>query len=524
MLTKKHVLGLTIFGLLILVFFPRVLDLDATRSPDEKRWVANTAGFTRKLAHGQWHQLLQQPHPGITTQWLGALTISSDDRAVQKLPIVVGQGLLILAIGYIFMRLRGKTTGLLVIAALTVNPLLYAHSRVYAMDSLLALFLLASLGLLLQWHKERHLRYLIAAGLAGAAALLSKLPGVLIIPFSLGLLLWWDYQKHSFMFKKFNWRGIAIWSASFLVGMALILPSFALAPMNIIGDFAELFRSDDYGVLHQFGSTYYLRSLVFFSSPVHWVALVLLGILLWRREKRLLHEHLLVFLLFATLFTIEMTLGAKKGDRYILPTFVSLDIVAAFIAAWLIDGWHGGGRPNFNAIPEGSRSISGKPELNVKVGWIRRDRTRRQRFLGIFAIAIIWQATIIWQSHPHTLAYINPITAPLFEDRRHGWGEGLDLAAAYLNEKEGATDLKVASYYPNEFGAFFVGETVPVHKHDAPSVDYVVLYRAMYERGSDAWETDVLQQYASRSPEKVIQLSGLDFIWIYPAIVPELER
>jgi len=42
-----------------------------------------------------------------------------------------------------------------------------------------------------------------------------------------------------------------------------------------------------------------------------------------------------------------------------------------------------------------------------------------------------------------------------------------------------------------------------------------VLYRALFERGPDAWETQVLAQFADKQPEKVIRLNGLPYAWIY---------
>ena len=464
--------------LLLVVMFPRVLDLDATRSPDEKRWIANTAGFTAKLAHGQLDQLVRQPHPGITTQWLGALTIGHDDWAVKKLPIVLGQVLLIVAGGYLFGRLWGKTAGLAVILTLTLNPLLYAHTRVYAMDSLLALFSLLSLALLLLWRQNGSRHYLIAAGVTGAAAFLSKLPGIIILPFTLALFAYWAVKERQLK----PWLQVTgYWSLAFLIGLAIILPSFALAPQSVIGDFTELFRSDDYVKLHQFGYTYYLRSLAFFSSPVHWLGVLILGLFLTNKRagKR---EQLIILLLFGILFAIEMTLGAKKGDRYILPSFVMLDVIAAFGFGWL---------------------------------WSLKKRTVLQTVLfGLAALALIWQALIIWQTHPHTLSYVNPLTSSYFGEQRHGWGEGFKLAADYLNAKPNVSELKAASYFPNEFSPYFDGETVAMHKHDEESVDYVVLYRAMFERGQDAWETDVLNQYVNKKPETVITISGIDMIWV----------
>jgi hypothetical protein len=96
-----------------------------------------------------------------------------------------------------------------------------------------------------------------------------------------------------------------------------------------------------------------------------------------------------------------------------------------------------------------------------------------------------------------------------------GWGEGLDIAAEYINQKPNAKDLTVATIYPTEFKHVFLGQTVPAHQHDHEQVDYVVIYRNMFERGSNAWQTDVLNQYKNINPEKIMTLGNIEYLWIY---------
>ncbi|PIT98005.1 MAG: hypothetical protein COT71_02995 [Candidatus Andersenbacteria bacterium CG10_big_fil_rev_8_21_14_0_10_54_11] len=489
----KIIHGISLLLLILLLAFPRLLDLNATRSPDEDRWMANTAGFTRKLANVQLRDLVQQPHPGITTQWLGALTIRFDNWETRKLPVVIGNVLLIFAASYVFGQLWGKTTGFFTILALGFDPLLYAHTRVYAMDALLSLFAVVSLGLLLLWHQKKENRYLAAAGVTAAAAGLSKLPGFILAPFTILLLLQHTIAAaHGAPQQTTKSEGrtrqllspLALYCVSFFAGIIIILPSFGLAPRSVIGSLAELFRSDEYQEKHQLGAGYYVRSLIFFSAPLQAAGLMALAAAVRRKKlPRRLMTQLGILALFAALFWLQMSLGAKKGDRYILPVFAALDIIsAAGIAS--------------------SLTATGK-------------RNPRQCTAAVLALIVLWQIAIIWQLHPHNLAYVNPLTRPWFGMRRHGWGEGLSLAADYLNAKPNAGQLKVASYYPNEFGAYFRGETVPAHQHDTAGVDYVVLYRAMLERGPHAWETDVVNRYLFQTPEHTIRLGGLDYLWIY---------
>lgn len=463
------------------VIFPRILDLDAFETADEKRWVSNTVGFVSNLAHGEWGHLMQQPHPGITTQWLGSSTIFSDSWTVRKLPLVLGQSVLLLFICYVFWRLTNTRTALFIILLLALNPLLIAHTRVYAMDSLLSLFLVLSIPLLLLWHQSKSWRYLFLSAFAAAAAILSKISGIIIVPFVFILLIAPTFKKVATIRPSF--KSLVLWLVSFLISLMIILPSFALNTREVVTDILTWLKSDDY-MLHQIGPWYYLRTIIFFSTPLHLFALLIAPFFLFSKKiPSRLKIILLVFLIFALLFTIQMSLGSKKGDRYILPVFLCLDIVTALVATYIFSS-----KGRYLPLLIAKLSIAG---------------------------LVILQAGSLFSLHPHYLSYVNPITQSFFGERRLGWGEGLDLAADYINEMPGASELTVASYYPNEFANYFTGHAVPAHQHDHANVDYVVVYRAMFERGENAWETDVVNIYRPLSPVKIISISSTSMAWIY---------
>lgn len=117
--------------------------------------------------------------------------------------------------------------------------------------------------------------------------------------------------------------------------------------------------------------------------------------------------------------------------------------------------------------------------------------------------------------HPHYLSYVSPITESFFGERRLGWGEGLDLAAKYINKLPNSDTLTVASYYPKEFANYFNGNTVAAHEYDHANVDYVVIYRAMFGRGDGAWETDVINFYRVLTPVKTIYIDYTPMLWVY---------
>jgi hypothetical protein len=101
-----------------------------------------------------------------------------------------------------------------------------------------------------------------------------------------------------------------------------------------------------------------------------------------------------------------------------------------------------------------------------------------------------------------------------------GWGEGLDVAAAYLNQKPNADKLLVAAYYEGEFAYKFHGQVTSAERLGSESLasvhpDYVVLYRTMQGRAPERWETKVLAQFQAYTPEHVIYLNGEPYAWIY---------
>ncbi|MFH1354152.1 MAG: glycosyltransferase family 39 protein [bacterium] len=477
---------LVIILLAFTILLPRVFNLDAFQTADEKMWIANTQGFTKNLATGRLGQLLQQAHPGITTQWLSALTINSSSLTTRKLPLVIGQSIIIGLIGYIFYRLWGRKQATILTLLLALNPFLVAHTRVYAMDSLLALFLLLSVGCLLLWQKNKVPRYLAFSAVAGALAVLSKLSGLLIIPFSLLVI--------------FRPKPAALWLVVLILALVLVFPSLLLNFSEVIHLTQKFLLAGDARDTHHAGAnyTYYLETLIFFSTPLHLaaiIAMIFLAVPRLSREARqgkvgtaptiqINKNQLLILILFIALFTILMTLGAKKGDRYILPSFLLLDTLVVITFFYLINLF----------------------------------KTRRLLLVISYCLLVtglLWQAIDITRLHPHLLAYVNPVTKPFYGDRRLGWGEGFDLAADYLNKKPNATELIVASVYPTEFAYNFIGQVIPLNHFEDNNADYVVLYRALFERGPDAWETDILNRFSNQTPEKTITLNGLDYIWIY---------
>jgi hypothetical protein len=108
-----------------------------------------------------------------------------------------------------------------------------------------------------------------------------------------------------------------------------------------------------------------------------------------------------------------------------------------------------------------------------------------------------------------------------------GWGEGLDQMARYLNQKPGAAQLEVSSWYHRELIPFFLGsadrldpkgdtDLMPWH-----TADYVVFYLNQVQRDNPSQA--LVNYIRSLEPEHVVHLKGIDYAWLYrtPEPIPD---
>jgi 4-amino-4-deoxy-L-arabinose transferase-like glycosyltransferase len=141
-------------------------------------------------------------------------------------------------------------------------------------------------------------------------------------------------------------------------------------------------------------------------------------------------EITVLLVLYALLFAVMMSLGAKKFDRYLIPSFPPLDLVAGI-------GWAG------------------------LLGWLwGRPRQPLWRWVAVAlgVLAIGSQAVLAGRTYPYYLTYYNPLlggSAKAPEVMMIGWGEGLDQAARYINGLPRSERMKVMSHTRTEASRIF---------------------------------------------------------------------
>jgi len=109
-----------------------------------------------------------------------------------------------------------------------------------------------------------------------------------------------------------------------------------------------------------------------------------------------------------------------------------------------------------------------------------------------------------------------------------GNGEGLDRAAAWLNQQPNAAALTVASWYSEGFAPYFHGATVDVRK--IYSLDLwpwteahrVVLYVNQFQRQLP--DPQILAYFAAQQPLYTVSMHGVDYARVYPGPIPLPEE
>jgi hypothetical protein len=191
-----------------------------------------------------------------------------------------------------------------------------------------------------------------------------------------------------------------------------------------------------------------------------------------------------------------MTVGAKKFDRYLLPIYVPLDLIAGVgwvaAATWILQHWP--------------------------------RRLARASAPVILIAAIFVQATWTASSYPYYLSYYNPLlggTRQAPKVMMVGWGEGLDQAAHFLNERSVPDRPRVMlslwtgtfSYFyngPIQWNDFAPGETTI---NDWKNSDYCLIYINQWQRGR--LPEELISYLANKEPAFVVRLQGLDYAYLY---------
>lgn len=203
-------------------------------------------------------------------------------------------------------------------------------------------------------------------------------------------------------------------------------------------------------------------------------------------------------LIFALLFTLLMTLPAKKFDRYLMPTFLVLDLLGGLGWAWL-------GMWAYRTVASPTRAAWQPLAAGVAVA----------------ALSVLPLHGLLNAPHyPYYLTYYNPLaggtrTAP--DVMFVGWGEGLNEAGHWLDRQPEAEKKKAIGWYAmGPLSYFFHGESEGVlagSRMPWLDVDYVVTYINQVQR--DIPTAAAVDFFARQTPVFTSTISGMDMAKVY---------
>lgn len=545
---------LAVLLVLSLALLSRLPRLDQYVTPDEPYWLVSSANFYYALGQRDFAATFQLEHPGVTTMWAGTLgflwqfpeyrgtgvgPINIDNHeavfeqfgqqaldllAAGRMFSVLGICALLLFCYFYARQLLGFPAALLGLTLIALDPLHIALSRWLHTDAIQSTpMLLSALALLAFLLRGRRLRHLLVSAAAAGLAVLTKSPALFLLPYAVLLLLLDLWQQRTTVRRRplaavwSNTWPLFVWAAAIAFTFLALWPAMWAAPLDSLNRMVTMARvSAEFGhatSLYFNGEllsdgSFSLRHWYFYPLTFLWrtTPLVLVGLGLAAAGlglKRDLFEHstsrrtIIALLLFVLFYTIMLSLSAKRFDRYLLPIYAPLDLAAGAGWAFLASS-------------------------------LRRSATAGARRLVLpllFCGVVVVQMLYVLPKFPYYLSYYNPLMggsekAP--QVMMIGYGEGLDQAARYLNQKPEAENLLTSVWYDTgPYSYFSVGESQYINlTNDISSkrlrtllsADYMVLYIHQWQRQIPKALLEIMD---AETPEKVITINGLDYAKIY---------
>jgi 4-amino-4-deoxy-L-arabinose transferase-like glycosyltransferase len=518
----------------VLALLPRLFSLNAFITWDEPMWVYRSIQFLSALLGGDLSTTFQVGHPGVITMICGSIGIAVrrfvlgqgaadyawvsalpalepwDVEAMRKLapflvaaklPVALLHAACIAGIYLLARRLFSARAAALAAFLLALDPFHIALSRVLHIDALTANFMALSVLLLLLSLRHRGRSQLVLSGALAGLAFLTKSYSLFVAPFTaLVLVVSWLAKRGP---VREAMASFVLWCLSAMLTFLLLWPAMWVDPLGTVGGvldtafgYAAVVSETPEFFLGRVGDNpgalFYPLALAFRTTPLAWAGLLAL-LFYGARSLRGPNRHtanparqivvsrpfrIIALIAYICLFVALMAFAAKKFDRYMLPAIVALDVLAAVGLA----------------------------------GWT--ERWKRPAAVLVLAAAILVQGAFVLSHHPYYLAYYNPLAggsrlAPRIMPL--GWGEGMDLAAEYLNQKENAAQLTVATGGIPGFSPLFEGRVESLTERGVATTDYALVYISDLQEGAPAAE-----RLSDQQPEHVLRVRGMDYVWIFP--------
>jgi hypothetical protein len=556
--------------LILIIWLPRGFELDRYVATDEVVWLVRSANFYYALGQKDYAATYIKEHPGVVTMWAGTAAYMLDfpeyrgfgqgyfdsdkywmfedfiashgvdphDLLVTTRLIMVIINTLLIAAAFVFARLLfGTLPALIGFLLIAFDPFHISITRLAHLDGPVSSFLFLSLLAFLAYlYRGRRLFYLLISAIAGGLAVLAKLPGLIIAPAVVLIALIsyfneWNDKLRDNAGRAGTLAGLLIkplllWGTVFIISIVIFFPAMWVNPINnlkqlllspltagrvvqvveddLLSEGGEIMKAAEIHFTFSSKSLkYYLRypkRYLWNTTPVILFGLVAaLAAYVFKFslfKVKVARRAVIGLLLFLVVYTLFLTFASKTSDKYYIPVYPVLDLIAGLGCYACVD-WVG----------------KLKPFVGKKIF----------PYLALSAIILV-QIIGTMRTYPYYSVYFNPLlggSRRAGEVMSVGSGEGLDLAAEYLNNKPDAENLKAISWYGNgPFSYYFVGETRPLWSYvwneekisDLKEMDYLVVYSTQWARGAPR---GLFTHLAGIEPEHSIWINNIEYARIY---------
>ena len=521
------VLALVVF---CLALFPRAI-YPVSRPA---QWYTRSVMFIHSIAQGDWGATAYSEHPGVTTMWLSGLALrlagitpearpdgpyvdpdalTARESVIGVLPLALVIAALIVLTYLLLAQLFGRRAAFSAAWLMALDPFFLANSKVLHVDGLLAALMPASALALLVFVNERRWRWAILSGVLAGLALLTKSPALFLFPYT-ALCLGVGIVAN----RTTTWRRDVLAGLLWLVVLALVYCAlFPAMWVNPVGTLKTVYEravlriswahpNPIYFLGRAFigdpGPTYYLYTWGFKTMVVVPVfALVALVYATFGkalpRPRRMAIGLIFAFIFF---FTLQMTLGAKKMPRYVLPAFPLMDALAGIGLAWWAERMANG---KWRMVNRRSPIANGKSQMANLQSPISNI---------LIALGLLVQAVLVLPRHPYYDTYFNELAggarAGVAAISTQWQGEGIDVAARMLNRLPDVARQTATSNQVTLFRQYFTGRTIGA---DTPADWYVFgVNNVMRGEDSAAWDF-----YRRRQPWATIAFGDVPYVWAY---------
>lgn len=507
--------------LLSVALAPLLMPARAMHTDEVMYWIGRTDTFISAITAGDFAATVQTEHPGVTTVALGAVGRRVQQAFAPGAPLLTQLQIMrtplklvnaiVVPLAYLLLwRLVGGRVAFLAGLMWATEPYMRWYTRLLHIDGLsTTLMMLAFLLMLWAWglHVPRlRVRWwgVVLAGVVGGLAALTRFSSFYLVGMA-GILA----LVNLFAFRQgmTTWR-FALWIALpvLLFGAVIALTWTAFYPgmwTNAAGVWDEMLHGVDNAVtVHENGSYfmgqptadpgvwYYPVALPFRVTPWLLLGLPLAAAAALRGAMRDGWRLWLAVALYIGVYMLFLTWQGKKFDRYALPVFPALHLLAAFGWLWAVRAvWDAVGR--WQAAPP------------RRAAW---------------ALVMVGMVTHSAGYTPDEYAYFNPLLGGGGAHVEHmlimGAGEGLQGVADYFAQQPHTCSLHVATIYAHLLDGYlgcgqitWLGDLTP---DILTNSDYIVNYISYRQRFPAA------QAYFG-DPVHTVEIHGITYAEIYRA-------